>query len=93
VICGLQTITSHRRMQTSGEIESGQYVFVVWDDWRKIARCTIGFGRRMTVEVLTFGGLPKSTTADDLIGKTLEVEDLTPFIQVAPGVRIAEDRP
>lgn len=48
-------------------------------------------GKKHLVDFLVHGSLPKGTTRDDLIGRTIEVEFLSPFVEIAYEPRFADE--
>lgn len=45
-------------------------------------------GKKHYVDFIVDGSLPENISAEDLIGKTIEVEYLTPYIEIACNCRI-----
>jgi len=53
--------------------------------------CSDEQGESHRVDFLVDGSLPEGTTAQDLVDKTIEVESLTPYVEIANGCCIVPD--
>jgi|GEM_PF-3617246 len=68
-----------------------KYKIYGYDRHTNSSKCTDENGTVHRMDFLVSGCLLHITSAEDLIGKTLEARAVFPFVELAEGVRIVEE--
>lgn len=66
--------------------------FPFWKEDTTDFTCVNEDGKECRIDLFVNGDLPEETKAEDLIGKTVEVENIQPFLFLGSGIRIVEEK-
>lgn len=65
-----------------------KFEIIKWESLLDFHRCIDEDGQSHQVDLFINGDLDESITAEELVGKTVSVERLTPYLELAHGVKI-----